>query len=77
MTAARPQPPARRRVDSSVLVSVGYDRLRLVLEIELVNGHVYQYLDVPEEVHTALIEAPSLGAFFNREIRDRYPTRKL
>jgi len=67
----------RRKVESSVLVSVGYDPQRRVLEVEFVSGARYQYLDVPAQVHLELLQAPSLGAFFNREIRDHYTTVKV
>jgi hypothetical protein len=62
----------RKPVDSSSLVSVGYDAERTLLEIELVNGRVYRYVDVPEILYRRLLAAPSLGAFFNHEIRDVY-----
>jgi hypothetical protein len=32
---------------------------------------------VPESTYRALIEAPSLGAFFNAEIRDSFTTTKV
>lgn len=66
----------RTAVASSVLKSVGYDPATAVLEIEFVSGDVYRYFAVPPSVHRALVDAESPGAYFNRTISDRYPTRQ-
>jgi hypothetical protein len=68
---------ARRRVNrtpvkSSLLVSVGYDRDRLVLETELTSTKIYQYFDVPESVFLELMSADSLGTYYNTNIRKNY-----
>ena len=62
----------RTPVDSSALVSVGYDRDDLLLETELTGGAVYQYFDVPESVYLELINAASVGQFYNKNIRNSY-----
>jgi hypothetical protein len=62
----------RRPVDSSVLLSVGYDPERQILEVELATRRVYRYYPVPELVHRRLLQAPSVGQYFNAEIRDHY-----
>jgi hypothetical protein len=62
----------RQPVTSSNLKSVGYDRARRVLEIEFQNGRVYRYHDVPPEEYEELLKAPSLGRYFNDNIRDGY-----
>ena len=51
----------REPVESSALASVGYDRD--VLEVEFVNGSVYQYVGVPVWVYEALMMAQSYGRF--------------
>jgi hypothetical protein len=63
----------RRRVDSSTMRSVGYERKRRVLEIEFESGAVYQYLGVPARIYEQLVGAESKGRYFNSEIRDVYP----
>lgn len=55
---------------SSAMRSVGYSESRLVLEIEFTNGAVYQYYDVPKELHAGLMTAPSHGRYFNQQIRN-------
>jgi len=63
-------------VRSSVIATVGYDTETAVLEVEFRSGDVYRYFAVPPSVHKALIEAESPGAYFNKHISDRYPTRQ-
>lgn len=67
----------RTPVDSSALVSVGYDRDNLLLETELMGGAVYQYFDVPESVYLELMSAASLGVFYNKNIRNNYRYAQL
>lgn len=62
-------------VESSSIDSVGYEKN--VLEVRFRNGGLYQYFDVPEEMLLMLMRADSKGAFFNRSIRGRYPSKRL
>jgi hypothetical protein len=62
----------RAPVDSTCLRSVGHDAGRRVLEVEFVGGTVYHYFGVPSAVVARLLAAPSLGRYFNHEIRYRY-----
>lgn len=62
----------RTPVNSSALRSVGYDPATLTLETELSSGRVYQYLDVPESVFTEFMNAPSLGIYYNKSIKNDY-----
>lgn len=64
-------------VESSNIVSIGYDVARYLLEIEFHQGGVYQYARVPAHVHQGLMDAESKGSYFLRFIRDRYPTTKI
>jgi len=63
----------RQQVNSSLIKSIGYDRLSHALEVEFTTspGKVYRYEDVkPEEVHE-LHKADSIGKAFNQLIRPR------
>jgi hypothetical protein len=74
----RPIPCVRRKaVASSSLRSVGYDARSHVLEVEFEGGAVYRYGGVPAARHKALLAAASLGRYFNRHVRDRYPTERV
>ncbi|MFD9126658.1 KTSC domain-containing protein [Kitasatospora sp. NPDC059571] len=67
----------REPVDSTCLRSVGHDAGRRVLEVEFVGGTVYHYFGVPGAVVARLLAAPSLGRYFNREIKPRYRYRRI
>jgi len=51
----------RTPVSSSNLRSVGYDPATQTLEIEFMNGHIYQYSGVLKSVYDALLAAESHG----------------
>jgi hypothetical protein len=67
----------RKPIDSSVVASVGYDRERRVLEVELTSGTVYQYLDVPPKDYMAFLAAESQGRFYNQTIKPNYEFRQV
>ena len=67
----------RETVSSSNLRSIGYDRSIQTLEIEFNSGGIYQYSQVPENVYTGLMDAPSHGRHFNHFIKNKYPTRRV
>ena len=66
----------REPIASTVLRSVGYDPDTAELELEFASGDVYRYFAVPARVHRELLAAESPGAYFNRHVSDRYPTRQ-
>jgi hypothetical protein len=67
----------RTWIESSVLVSVGYDRFEQVLEVEFKRGGVYRYFDVPESAVEGLLTQGSHGSYFATQIRDRYRSRRV
>jgi hypothetical protein len=60
-------------VDSSILRCVGYDAKSEVLRLEFHNGSFYDYHGVPLFEVKRLLRSPSLGQYYNQNIRDRYP----
>ncbi|MFJ5446993.1 KTSC domain-containing protein [Methylobacillus methanolivorans] len=62
----------RTPVASSNIGSIGYDPESSTLEIEFLNGSIYQYFDVNENVYTDLISAGSVGQYFSANIRGIY-----
>ena len=56
-------------VTSTTMISVGYDFETRVLEIEFIDGAIYQYFDVPEELYQGLLNAESKGRYFNLVIK--------
>jgi hypothetical protein len=67
----------RQSVESSNLASVGYDAGNEILEVEFNHGGVYQYFDVPENVHQELMDASSHGVYFSANIRNVYEFQKI
>ena len=56
-------------VQSSNLVSVGYEPSNLTLEIEFHKGSIYQYFGVPQNIHEGLMSAGSKGSYFDKNIK--------
>jgi len=79
------EPPARAvpagvervAVESSSLLSIGYDQKARTLEIEFRSGARYRYLAVPATVFEELKKAPSKGRYFAQSIRGRYEFQRL
>jgi hypothetical protein len=67
----------RQPVSSSNLTSVGYDGGSEILEVEFKNGNIYQYYNVPQVMFDALLQAPSVGSFFNANIRNFFSCAKV
>ena len=72
-----PSSPLGRRVSSSVIRAIRYDEKQKRLIVTFTSGKTYAYEGVPKTVHEALQTAPSVGAFFNKSIRDRYPFEEI
>lgn len=60
-------------VKSSNLASVGFDPATNILAVKF-NGsdQVHHYHEVHPDVVAAMDEAPSVGSFFAKNIRDKY-----
>jgi hypothetical protein len=70
--------PVRKRVQSTLFRSIGYDAASCILELEFVpTGAVYEYYDVPLSVYFDLLDAPSKGRYYNDEIKDSYAGRRI
>jgi hypothetical protein len=67
----------RKPVSSSTIALIGYDTKTSTLEIEFVNGNIYQYFDIPESLHTEFVSSASHGQFFNTQIKGHYRYAKL
>jgi rRNA-processing protein FCF1 len=67
-----------QNVNSSNLKAIGYDLATNTLEIEFLNGSLYQYSNVPEIVYQELMAASSHGQYFDTHIKKGgYSYRKL
>ena len=64
-------------VVSEAINDISYDAERSKLFVRFRDGDRYVYVGVPGEVHRSFVSAESKGAYFVREIRDRYPYNQL
>jgi hypothetical protein len=62
----------RTRVKSSNIHSIGYCLKNQILQIEFLDGNLYQYYRVPQSVYLELVGAESKGKFLNKVIAVKY-----
>lgn len=67
----------RYNVASSNIRSVGYDPQTQTLEVEFMNGTIYQYYGVPEQIYDQMMGEQSKGRFLNTYIRNQYPYSRV
>jgi hypothetical protein len=59
----------RTSVISSNIKSIGYDPLQALLEVEFLNGTIYQYFKVPQHLFNGLMSASSHGEYLDAYIK--------
>lgn len=62
----------RYNVASSNISSIGYDSTTQTLEVEFVDGAVYQYYGVPQNMYDQIMSESSKGRFLNTYIKNAY-----
>jgi hypothetical protein len=62
----------RTPVTSSNIISIGFDEDSNTLEIEFLNGTVFQYFDVPFQVYDDFMESGSKGQYLAQQIKGKY-----
>lgn len=67
----------RQAVTSSNIASIGYDANSQTLEIEFLNGGVYQYFDVPQHIYEGIMSADSHGQYLAKSIKGVYRYSKV
>jgi hypothetical protein len=72
---SRPQ-AVRIPVHSSLLASIRYC-VHATLDLEFRSGALYRYFTVPRALFEGLIAAESKGTYFNLNIRNRFPYKRL
>ena len=68
---------ARKPLRSSKLRAAGYDERLRVMEIEFVNGDIYEYKSVSPEIYRQLIAAPSPNSFFEDKIEEAFSGKRI
>lgn len=67
----------RIHVSSTNISSIGYDEATETLEIEFLSSAIYQYFNVPLNMHEQLMQAGSKGKFLHRHIKNKYPYSRV
>jgi XTP/dITP diphosphohydrolase len=67
----------RLPVESSDIVSIGYDPAAKILEVEFQGGRVYQYRGVEPDIHAQFMRADSYGTFFFAHVNGQYRYDKI
>ncbi len=64
-------------VESSNVESVGYDEEEQVLYVRFLTGAVYIYKGVSLYEFEGLLNAPSVGSYLHRNIKNNYPYERI
>jgi len=64
-------------VNSSNLKAVQYFPESQTLDIQFHTSGTYRYSNVPEAIHNGLMSAASHGKYFNQNIKEKYPYKKI
>ncbi len=67
----------RDSVESSNIVSVGYNPKSKVLEICFKGGRVYQYYQVTDRVYQGMMVSQSKGKYFHKMIKGKYTYKQV
>lgn len=67
----------RNYVASSNIATIGYDETAETLEVEFLDGAIYQYYNVPINIYNQLMLESSKGRFLNTYIKNAYPYSRV
>jgi hypothetical protein len=69
--------PDMIKVSSSNVEEIGYDNDSQTLYIKFLRNALYIYKGVPIGEFEGLRNAPSIGSYFNRNIKNLYPYERI
>jgi len=64
-------------VSSSNVEAIGYDEANQILCVRFLNSTVYIYKGVPIGEFDGLKNAPSVGSYLHRNIKNLYPYERI
>ena len=67
----------RYSVASSNIAAIGYDPVTETLEVQFLNGSIYQHYNVPDNMYNQLMREGSKGRFLNFYIKNAYPYSRV
>jgi len=63
----------RQPINSSMIISAGYDSTSGILEIEFKNGGtIWQYFDIPEYMWNEFLSCESQGKYWHANIKNHF-----
>ena len=65
------------QVSSSNVESIGYDEQQQMLYVRFLNGALYIYKGVNAYEFEGLRDAPSIGSYLHRNVRNVYPYERI
>lgn len=69
--------PDMQTVSSSNIVELGYDSESQNVYVRFLSGSLYVYKGVPQNEYEGLLNAPSIGAYLNRNYKNIYPYERI
>jgi hypothetical protein len=64
-------------VSSSNVESIGYDETNQLLYVRFTNNTAYVYKGVPVGEFDGLLNAPSIGSYLHRNIKNLFPYERV
>ncbi len=65
------------QVSSSNIAAIGYDKESETVQVQFLNSAKYVYKGVPQHEFDGLLNAPSVGSYFNRNFKNIYPYERI
>ena|ERR1700752_4091485 len=72
-----PQGANKKPIKSVILDFAAYDSRNHCMILYFDKGYIYEYATVTPQTFNALMHAPHVDKFFNRDIWGKYPTRRV
>jgi hypothetical protein len=67
----------RVTVNDSEFHSIGYEAVKMLMEVSLRNGHIFLYSDVPMAVYDDFMRAEDKQEFYRTHIENQYPNTQV
>ena len=64
-------------VESTQLSAVAYNPDTREMRIQFAKGQIYSYSNVPSDIYDSLLNAPSVGQYFNTNVKFSFNYVKL
>lgn len=64
-------------VSSSNVESVGYDEANQIVYVRFLSGSLYIYKNVNRNEFDGLLNAPSVGSYLHRNLKNVYPYQRI